>query len=164
MRILHIIQAEILIAQYLYCREDLKEGRCHNNAAVTLAVNYGLNRLYPNFGYGDQSPQSPTLLSHSLPAPQSWVEFGERLNLFWSVFNIDRCWLVVGSHCIMPDDAIRGGHCIDSPWPLDMTDYERVSYPLPFYSYHADGIEGRSKWREALLHTSRKDCAKIPPR
>lgn len=129
MQILYAIQAEVLVALYLYGRERLLEARTHNNAAVALAVSCGLHRLYPNFGYGDQSPQSPIspTNSYSLPPPQCWVEFGERLNVFWSVFNTDRCWMVLGTPCFLVDDPLRGGEQIDSPWPLDMVDYERVS-------------------------------------
>ena len=130
MQILHAIQAEVLVALYLYGRERRLEARNHNNVAVALAVNCGLHRLYPNFGYGDQSPRSPvspSIVSHSLPPPQSWVEFGERLNVFWSVFNTDRCWMVLGTPCYLVDDPLRGGDEIDSPWPLEMSDYERVS-------------------------------------
>ena len=112
MHVLHAIQAEVLVALYLYGRERLIEARDHSNAAVALAVSYGLHRLYPTFEYGDQSPQSPispTIVSHSLPPPQSWVEFGERLNVFWSVFNVDRCWMVLRTPCFLVDDPLRGG-------------------------------------------------------
>lgn len=58
-----------------------------------------------------------------------FMDTGERLNAFWTVFSLDRCWAVV-LRCptIMSDDEIAGSR-IDNPWPLDMESYEMVSTP-----------------------------------
>ena len=125
------MSAEVLLAQYFFTLGRTLEGRYHANAAVSLAVSYGFHRISVNPGMeSSQSPQfnmSTTLsfLAQALPPAKTWVEFGERVNTFWSVYNIDRCWSVVGNPCIMSDDPTHGTQ-IDTPWPLDMHDYEMV--------------------------------------
>ncbi|EJD07551.1 uncharacterized protein FOMMEDRAFT_115859 [Fomitiporia mediterranea MF3/22] len=128
-RVLHVMQAEVLIAQYFFTHGRHLEGRYHANAAVSLAVSYGFHRMSPSScGAAQQSLQpgvgSPFgLIAQTLPPVKTCVEYGERVNLFWAVYNIDRCWSVVGNPCIMSDDPAHGTQ-IDTPWPWDMQDYE----------------------------------------
>lgn len=126
------MQAEVLVAQYFFTHGRILEGRYHANAAVSLAVSYGFHRIsllsYTTSSPPSQSavPSSLGLLAQVFPPARSCIELGERINVFWSVYNIDRCWSVVGNPCIMSDDPAHGTQ-IDTPWPLDMQEYEMVN-------------------------------------
>ncbi|KAH8112465.1 hypothetical protein DFH11DRAFT_1511752 [Phellopilus nigrolimitatus] len=138
-KVVYIMQAEVLVAQYLFCQGRALEGRYHSNAAVTLAVSHGFHNISPasiqpiTRSHAEFAPlecrpvTSPggALLGHELPPPRDAVEFGERVGIFWAVYNIDRCWSAVGSTnpCIMSDDPALGTE-INTPWPRDMHEYE----------------------------------------
>ena len=129
------LQTELLLAQYYFCNGRFLEGRYHANSAVSLAVSCGLHRIRSS----EPSPSptsSPSALMggvigtgglFDLAQPRDMVEEGERINTFWSVFNVDRCWAVAtGTPTMLYDDAGLGTQ-IDTPWPLAIEDYERVS-------------------------------------
>ncbi|KAJ3890699.1 Zn(2)-Cys(6) binuclear cluster domain-containing protein [Lentinula edodes] len=62
---------------------------------------------------------------HSLPDPKDFIEEGERINAFWTVFTMCNCWGVgVGGFSSMMFESY--GSRIDTPWPLDMEDYEEA--------------------------------------
>ncbi|KAL5492393.1 hypothetical protein ACEPAI_3840 [Sanghuangporus weigelae] len=130
-RVLHVMQAEVLIAQYFFTHGRILEGRYHANAAVSLAVSYGFHRISASSCVVPSQPirsgvsSSLGLLTQTLPPATTCVEFGERVNVFWAVYNIDRCWTVVGNPCIMSDNPAHGTQ-IDTPWPWDMHEYEAV--------------------------------------
>ncbi|KAL5536926.1 hypothetical protein ACEPAF_749 [Sanghuangporus sanghuang] len=128
-KVLHVMQAEVLIAQYFFTHGRILEGRYHANAAVSLAVSYGFHRISASSCTAPSQPvrsgvsSSLGLLTQTLPPVTTCVEFGERVNMFWAVYNVDRCWTVVGNPCIMSDDPAHGTQ-IDTPWPWDMHEYE----------------------------------------
>ena len=123
------IQAEVLLALYFFYVGRLLEGRYHAAAAMSLAVSCRLHKIA-----APQSPPTGTGLSNLvlpldsfiLPAAQNVVQEGERINLFWVVFAMDRCWSVgVGSSVILSEGGIDQSK-IQTPWPISMTQYERV--------------------------------------
>ena len=144
------LQAEVLLAQYFFCVGRFLEGKYHANAAVSLALSCGLNRI--RSGELPASAQVPvtspsalmgggilgTTSAFNMAPARDMVEEGERINTFWAVFNVDRCWSVAtGSPTMLYDDTNLGTQ-IDTPWPLAMETYEQVlcmlfvcdSYPL----------------------------------
>ncbi|KAI5122011.1 hypothetical protein M0805_008003 [Coniferiporia weirii] len=125
-KIVQVIQAEVLVSQYLYCYGRMHEGRYHIVAAISLALSYGFNRLSPTSVQDAKTTLRArvdlNLLTQSLAPPRDLIEYGERVNVFWSVYNVDRCWSVTGAPCILTDDAVHGTQ-IDTPWPLDAHEY-----------------------------------------
>lgn len=123
----HALQAEVLLAQYFFCLGRFLEGRYHANAAVSLALSCDLHAI--RAAGGAPAGLASLVGIHGifdLAAPRDVIEEGERVNAFWAVFNIDRCWsFAVGSPPILCDDAALGTQ-IDTPWPLEMEDYELV--------------------------------------
>lgn len=132
------MQAEVLLSQYFFCLGRFLEGRYHANAAVSLVISCGLHKIRPEasephpvasqmgaaVNLGFSSNVSGGLFELSIPIDS--VDLGERINIFWSVYNIDKCWSVaVNSPSILVDDAALGTQ-IDTPWPLDVESYERV--------------------------------------
>ena len=133
------LQAEVLLAQYFFCTGRFLEGKYHTGAAVSLALSCGMNRIrssgLTNVPPGSITSPSALLGSGSTDTVNAFnmtpahdiVEEGERINTFWAVFNIDRCWSVAtGSPTVLYDDATLGTQ-IDTPWPLPMEVYEQVT-------------------------------------
>jgi len=109
----HALQAELLLSNYFFWTGRFLEGRYHCGAAISIAISLGLHRT--------RSSQLPNLNSTTDP-----VEEGECINAFWSVFLNDGCWgVAMNVPSGMPDQKAPNAR-IDVPWPLDMTQYERV--------------------------------------
>ncbi|KAL5504749.1 hypothetical protein ACEPAH_7412 [Sanghuangporus vaninii] len=117
------IQAEILLALYLFNDARVMEGRYHLSAAGTGVLACGLHRISDH----QRSPTSQISLSGLgvggmlvMDPPQDAIELGERINLFWSVYALDRCWSVaLGSAPAIPDHPISGT-TVRSPTPLHL--------------------------------------------
>ena len=121
---MHSIQAEILLATYFFSNGRFFEGKYHVANAVSTAISAGLHKIRSN------SPSTPP----TLPAHRDMIEEGERIICAWNVFNLDKCWAVA------LDDAPNFEYSthalaakIDTPWPLDMDEFEQVKSLL----YHS---------------------------
>ncbi|KAJ3776329.1 hypothetical protein FB446DRAFT_312834 [Lentinula raphanica] len=155
MRILHGIQAEILLAVFFFHTGRIIEGKYHLNSAVSLALCEG----YHNLGTGENksnvvlarqemiTPNSvPVFRSHftststaSASIPKSVLEkpmpvfadvmhvHEEKVRAFWMTFALANCWgVVVGS---MPSMVFEGhGERINTPWPRSDLRTEKSSY------------------------------------
>ena len=134
------IQAEILIALYLLNDGRIIEGRYHLTAAGTGVLACGLHRisahqrpptsLVPLSGLGTTGMQQLVL-----DQPKDSIELGERVNLFWSVYALDRCWSVaLGCAPVIPDYPVSGA-TVRSPIPISLDNCNHVRSPLsPFCS------------------------------
>ena len=117
-KVMHSIQAEILLAIYFFSNGRFFEGKYHVANAVSTAVSAGLHKLRSS------GPTSAV----ALPPHRDPIEEGERIICAWNVFNLDKCWAVA------LDDSPNFEHSthplaakIDTPWPLDMDEFEQVS-------------------------------------
>lgn len=110
----HALQAELLLSNYFFWTGRFLEGKYHCDAAVSIAISIGSHRT--------RSSQLP----NPNPGTTDPVEEGERISAFWSVFLNDRTWgVAMNVPSGMPDQKAPNAR-IDVPWPLDMTQYERV--------------------------------------
>ncbi|KAF7793506.1 hypothetical protein EIP86_004618 [Pleurotus ostreatoroseus] len=124
-RILHNLQAEVLVSYYLFHKDRRIEGGYHAAAAVSIAVASSLHKI--------RSPRGPVGQTIGLPPAQDAVEEGERINAFWTVFVLDRCWTVwMQSPSVLIDETSARTQ-IDTPWPLDMAGYEQNLLPPGHY-------------------------------
>ena len=117
-KVMHSIQAEVLLATYFFSNGRFFEGKYHVANAVSTAVSAGLHKLRSS------GPTPPV----TLPPHRDMIEEGERIICAWNVFNLDKCW------AIALDDSPNFEHSthalavkIDTPWPLDMDEFEQVS-------------------------------------
>ncbi|KAL0567307.1 hypothetical protein V5O48_014684, partial [Marasmius crinis-equi] len=112
--LLHLIQAEVLMAQYLFRLWRHTEGKYHMIRALSLVTGARLHVIR----------SSEQLSSDSvLPLPADAVEEGERIRAFWTVMNLNNsCTSVDGStpNTIYTNEP---GLRIDTPWPEDMDTY-----------------------------------------
>lgn len=113
----HTIQAEVIIANYFFCVGRLLEGKYHASAAVALVLSERLHKIRASSPSDRHPPSDP---------PLDRIEEGERINAFWTVFALDKEWAVV-SGTLSQLDGQDAPVAVDTPWPLDIEEYEDVS-------------------------------------
>ncbi|KAE9405723.1 hypothetical protein BT96DRAFT_315909 [Gymnopus androsaceus JB14] len=137
-RILHGIQAEVLLSMYFFRTGRIMEGKYHMNSAVSLAMCSGFHKL------GSREATVGSLHMDDLAVSQPQVELvaslassssdsmspidvvyeGEKIDAFWMTFALANCWSVsMGSVSSMVFEC--NGSNVDTPWPLD--DYTSLS-------------------------------------
>lgn len=126
-RVLHTLQAQVLLAYYFFRTGRFLEAKCQTGAAISLALGAGFHKLRST------NIWPPTILglTHDTPlyldAPQSNLEEGERINAFWAVFVLHKIITVA----LEPPANVCGaleapGILIDTPWPLETKAYADV--------------------------------------
>ncbi|KAJ7676672.1 Zn(2)-Cys(6) binuclear cluster domain-containing protein [Mycena polygramma] len=115
-RVMHTIQAELLLSLYYLTIGRPVEGIYHSSAAVSLSISAGLHlvksatQLTPCFG----------VLESPFPPPTNALEEGERINAFWTAVIVNNYWVAAhGSPSALPYHDTP----IDTPWPLELGDY-----------------------------------------
>ena len=125
---IYVMQAEVLLANYFFMGNRQLEGTYHTTAAVSIAIASRLHLI--RSGRRSRPATEPT--AYRLPPPADLLEEGERINGFWTVFVLDRCWSIAsGSAPAFTDDESTGTQ-IDTPWPKDLTSYQTVSPVFEF--------------------------------
>ncbi|KAL0577822.1 hypothetical protein V5O48_004150, partial [Marasmius crinis-equi] len=119
-RIIHGIQAEVLLSTYFFDTGRVVEGQYHLDAAVSLAIGVGLHQIRSG-----RTRRSAT----SLPPPRDAIEEGERINAFWTVYMLSAVWGVALGSAESTSVFEGNGGTVDTPWPLDMVDYEKHGIP-----------------------------------
>ncbi|KAJ7156162.1 hypothetical protein C8R46DRAFT_1226397 [Mycena filopes] len=124
-RVLHTLQAEVLLAYWFFAAGRVLEGKYHSAAAVSLGLSGGLHLVRSR----TQSATGPGVL----PPAGDVVEEGERIHAWWAVMVMDKCWAV--GLCETPSFAHRDSLAmVDTPWPLECDDYEK-GYLAPSARY-----------------------------
>ncbi|KAJ7204498.1 hypothetical protein GGX14DRAFT_647329 [Mycena pura] len=114
--VLHALQAELLLAQYLFRAARRVEGAYHAGVAVSIAIGAGLHKI--------RSRGGRVRAADELSPAVSAAEEGERINAFWAVIALNSCWLAASPASV--DYA-----AVDTPWPLDVEEYSEDSQLLP---------------------------------
>ncbi|KAI3603775.1 hypothetical protein WG66_006692 [Moniliophthora roreri] len=122
-KILHAIQAEVLLATWFLHSNRILQGKYHLGTAVSLTVGAGLHRI--------RSRRNNQTTSHrmSLPPAVDSVEEGERIIGFWKVFALSNIWDTISgptSSCIVFNGD---GKSIDTPWAWEVHEYEQYTLP-----------------------------------
>jgi hypothetical protein len=153
------IQAEVLLALYFYCEGRMLEGRYHASAAMSAAVSWKMHEdVATHSSHRVRSSRPGTIgvgasmaglaLTANEPdrqGPRDALELGERINVFWSAYVLDRCWSVAmdSPPVVMYEGAGDGGKglIITTPLPRSLEYYEKVSLPSRIaYETHLIGI------------------------
>ncbi|KAL0058002.1 hypothetical protein AAF712_015338 [Marasmius tenuissimus] len=141
--VVQTIQAELLLATYLFVHSRQLEGQYHLTRAFSLSIGARLNTIQTTRGRPSISiessidnvsfsPQSISLCStppFSLPHTSDPVVEGERVNAFWTAFTLCNTWDAVVE---APTSLISVGDGfmeVDTPWPMDMDGYEQGGFP-----------------------------------
>ncbi|KAF9466556.1 hypothetical protein BDZ94DRAFT_177029 [Collybia nuda] len=121
LKILHGLQAEILLSLYFFQANRLMEGRYHYSAAISIIMSTRMHKIRSM-----QDSQILPCLSFRdralLPHPIDMIEEGEQILGFWTTYALHNCWSVaLGSPMPLGFDA--HGTQVDTPWPLDVNQY-----------------------------------------
>lgn len=120
---IYVMQAEVLLANYFFDSDRKLEGVYHTNAAVSIAVASRLHTIRS----ARRSRSTTDAATYRLPPPVDLLEEGERINGFWTVFVLDRCWAVATGSAPAFTDSESAGTQIDTPWPMELATYQSVS-------------------------------------
>ncbi|KAJ7494405.1 hypothetical protein B0H11DRAFT_1717609, partial [Mycena galericulata] len=113
LKIVYGIQIEVLLCQYFLHKGRLVEAQYHLSVAVSYVVMGKLSAIRSSRG-------SPPVIF-----PRDCIEEGELIVGFWTVYSMDKTW---SSSLNFPSNfASQSPSDIDTPWPLEMEEYERVS-------------------------------------
>lgn len=128
-RVLHSIQAEVLLSYYFYRRGTLIEAKAHAASAASLATGSGLASIY-ELGVENQPYLELEVMTNGeasyLPSPRNIPETGELINCFWAVYILEQQLTSASttSHSTSLFDAAQ--LVVDCPWPLEYHSYREV--------------------------------------
>ncbi|KAJ7627933.1 hypothetical protein DFH06DRAFT_725179 [Mycena polygramma] len=133
MHFLHTIQAQVLLATYMFRNKRFLEAEVHANGAATLALGYQLHKTR------SARPSTPPLLGvpgvlevYSNPA-QSAVEEGERIRGFWAVACLQSSLHVASRGASVNFSIFEASAAdVDTPWPLENMDYATGRLPAGY--------------------------------
>ncbi|KAJ7451256.1 hypothetical protein B0H11DRAFT_1877264 [Mycena galericulata] len=128
--VLHTLQAQVLLATYLFRNKCFLEAEFYTNGAATFALGYQLHKI--RSARPETSPLLgvPIVMEIYPTPPMDAVEEGERIRGFWAVTCLQSNLTMAlksasASFCILES---LGGE-IDTPWPLEIADYEEGVLP-----------------------------------
>lgn len=113
---MYALQAELLLAYYFFASGKFLQGKYHVTAAISLEISSGLNKVRSN-----QLGTTGGAVS-VIPPPGDSTEEGERIRACWTGVILDKCWAVA----LVSSPNLVAGAQIDTPWPLEIEDYENV--------------------------------------
>ncbi|KAH8110762.1 hypothetical protein DFH11DRAFT_1800676 [Phellopilus nigrolimitatus] len=124
---LHVVQAEVLLATYLFAMGGAVGGRTleteyHVNAAVRLALGFGMHQIVPRTVAADSSRSASLRVA---APPIDAIEEGERIAVFWRVFCLDRQWAVANGRPALLRLEGEARVMVTTPWPFETDSYEQ---------------------------------------
>lgn len=124
-KILHGIQAEVLLAYHFFADARILEAKYHTNAALALALSSGLSKIRTSTPTDQATEYIALNQMNVLPPPKDAREEGERINAFWTVLTLNN---VLAAADGSPSSISHHAHGmrIDTPWPLELEDYDDV--------------------------------------
>ncbi|KDR66507.1 hypothetical protein GALMADRAFT_80849 [Galerina marginata CBS 339.88] len=123
-KIIHSIQAEVLLATYFFANGRFFEGKYHVTTAVSMVFSAGLHRIR------SATPQPGNGSSNRLSSPRDSTEEGERILALWTVLDLDKSWAVALEHAPNFEYSTHTlATKIDTPWPLEMEEFEQGRLP-----------------------------------
>ncbi|KZT22155.1 hypothetical protein NEOLEDRAFT_1181063 [Neolentinus lepideus HHB14362 ss-1] len=122
-QVMQAIQAEVVLASYLFRVGNIVEARYHSSAAVSLVLGYRLHKI--RSAEMDVNALGGEFVV-TLPPPQDVIEEGERINGFWITMVMDKEWAAALG---MPATA-GNDDMIDTPFPWNERAYEQNLVPI----------------------------------
>lgn len=121
-RVVHTLQAHILLAYYFFITGRYLEAKCQSGSAVSLALGAGLHKL--RSANVTALPTLSVFNDHTvrLEPHRNAIEEGERINAFWAALTLHKI-ITVALDPITICGAMEAPINVDVPWPLDMEQY-----------------------------------------
>jgi len=124
-KIMHAIQAEVLLATYFFASGRFFEGKYHVTTAVSMVFSAGLHKIRSAVPPPQQGPRS--VGDARLPPLRDSTEEGERILALWTVLDLDKQWAVALEHTPNYEYSQHPmATKVDTPWPLEMEEFEQV--------------------------------------
>ncbi|KAJ7881291.1 hypothetical protein B0H14DRAFT_1514088 [Mycena olivaceomarginata] len=142
-RMLHMIQAEVLLSLYYLDYGRLLEANYHRAGATSLVFISGLHQL------GDSS-QNLVVQGENIPIQMGASLRMEMINAFWSV-------LLINNYCVAASNTPSGMPCdapISTPWPTHFPDVA-LSSVLFSDEYGVTGNSPLTLLAKASIHLER---------
>jgi hypothetical protein len=121
-RIMHSLQAEVLLSTYFFACGRFFEGKYHVATAVSTIFSAGLHKIRA------VTPMPPSLSpSGRLDPPQDSTDEAQRVLSCWTVLMLDKSWAIALDHS--PNFEYSNHPVaakIDTPWPLELENIEQV--------------------------------------
>ncbi|KAF9554618.1 hypothetical protein CPC08DRAFT_783517 [Agrocybe pediades] len=127
-KVMHAIQAEVLLAAYFFARMKHTEGRAHVTAAVSMVASAGLQ----NIRCGLSGDAVPPPAAQPLNEPADLIEEGERITGLWTVLNLDQYWAGALGY---PMNFDHERTVVHAPWPIEMQLYQQGFLQKDFRSW-----------------------------
>ncbi|KAJ7200848.1 hypothetical protein GGX14DRAFT_502746 [Mycena pura] len=132
--LLHTVQAQVLLSTYMFRNRRCLEAEFHANSAATLVLGYRLHQILsarPPARSPSFTATEPTVF---LAPPQSAVEEGERIRAFWAVACLQSSLhMALRSASTSLSILECASKDIDTPWPLEIADYEAELFPTAYH-------------------------------
>ena len=130
-RVLHSVQAEILLAFYFYRRGTLIEAKVHAAAAASFVTGTGMQGIHSII---EEPPRELEVVGNGhasyLPPPRNVPETGELINGFWEAYLIANQLASVSTTADCTEIFDAPHLLINCPWPLDTRSYREVRLHL----------------------------------
>ncbi|KAE9406851.1 hypothetical protein BT96DRAFT_971617 [Gymnopus androsaceus JB14] len=132
-KILHTLQANVLISHYFFLHGRNLEGRWHLDNAVSLILSARMHRIRSSQIQDPQfiSPSSTT----TLPPARNVAEEGDRMNAMWTVLALNCLWSAAEGVPASIAYTTEQGR-VDTPWPLDPNSYTDATFPPDLKNSH----------------------------
>ncbi|KAK7436738.1 hypothetical protein VKT23_018991 [Stygiomarasmius scandens] len=114
-KVLHAIQAHVLLAQYFFLSGRKLEGRYNVTIAISLVLATRLHRIRSREEVSSSTYGTNTMATGLAP-PRDAGEEAERINAFWTVLSLNSCWTTLEgttSSLAYWEPRVR----VDTPWP-----------------------------------------------
>ncbi|KDQ07181.1 hypothetical protein BOTBODRAFT_615635 [Botryobasidium botryosum FD-172 SS1] len=119
-RLFDFLMASALTGCFYYMKARIIEAHHCMSTAIRFAMACGLHRI-------DTYDLCSSHLSPILAPPESLIDLGDRIYMFWGLFCLDRAGsLITGFPAAFPDDKL-----ITTMWPCPLDQYATVGNPLP---------------------------------
>ncbi|KAJ8518838.1 hypothetical protein ONZ45_g4152 [Pleurotus djamor] len=138
LRIMHRLQAGVLLANYFFRNGRLLEARHHASSVCTLAVACGLHRMELIANTLESAPvhHGEDTVQPILEPASDRTELGERISAFWTVFTLHNFWsAALGAPISFAFDVtlpvnVPWGIVADNPEPLENVQWRNMVHNL----------------------------------
>ncbi|KAF5328359.1 hypothetical protein D9619_013286 [Psilocybe cf. subviscida] len=117
-RIMHSLQAEVLLSAYFFACGRFFEGKYHVATAVSTLFSAGLHKIRA------VSAMAPSLSSSGrLEPPRDSMDEAQRILCCWTALILDKSWAIALDHSPNFEYSTHPVSAkIDTPWPLELED------------------------------------------
>lgn len=121
-KVIHVIQAEVLLSFFYLKNGKMLLGNYHANAALSVSLSAGLHSMQLSSIVSEQDVSSNCELG--LPPTIGIHEDAQRINAFWGVLILNNYWITIQeSHYMFYD---LNDSEVSTPWPMEPSDHDKV--------------------------------------